>query len=267
MKNIKSLSVLLKTKKAFLQYQKGEDFYKKDLISLQKKMLRIQQGVFHKKDRVVIMFEGFDAAGKGGAIRNITEILDPRSFRVHPIGAPSKTEQGKHWLYRFWKNLPEAGNIAIFDRSWYGRVLVEKVDHLITKEKVQESFEEINKFEETLQKDGIKVIKIFLAITKDEQLKRFSDRLDDPYKQWKISMDDIKARKSWNQYVKAVDEILKRCNLKSCPWLVIPANSKKYARLTALSYITDELAQQGKWIEKAARTYESKKLKVLLRKL
>lgn len=267
MKNIKSLSALLKKPKAFPHYEKGEEFYKKDLEKLQKKMLRIQQGVFHKKERVVIMFEGFDAAGKGGAIRNITEMLDPRGFRVHPIGAPTKTEQGKHWLYRFWKNLPEAGDIAIFDRSWYGRVLVEKVDHLTSKEKILEAYEEINKFEATLQKDGIKVIKIFLAITKDEQLKRFSDRLDDPYKQWKITMDDIKARKSWDQYVKAVDEILKRCNPKSSPWFVIPANSKKHARLTSLSYITDQLSPYSKWIENAAHTYESKKLKALLRKL
>jgi polyphosphate kinase 2 (PPK2 family) len=230
-------------------------------------MLRIQQGVFHKKERVVIIFEGFDAAGKGGAIRNITEMLDPRGFRVHPIGAPTKEEQGKHWLYRFWINLPEAGNIAIFDRSWYGRVMVEKVDNLTHKEKIKESYDEINKFEETLQKDGIKVVKIFLAISKDEQLKRFQDRLDDPYKQWKISMDDINARKSWDQYVKAIDIILKKCNSKACPWLVIPANSKKHARLASLTYITNELSNFEKWMENAALTYETKKLKALLRKL
>lgn len=265
MKNIKSLSALLKKK--FPHFDKQEETYKSDLENLQKKMLRIQQGVFHKKERVIIMFEGFDAAGKGGAIRNITEMLDPRGFRVHPIGAPTKEEQGKHWLYRFWANLPEAGNIAIFDRSWYGRVLVEKVDHLTPKEKIKESYDEINKFEETLQNDGIRVIKIFLAITKDEQLKRFEDRLGDPYKQWKISMDDINARKSWDHYVKAVDEILKKCNPKSCPWLVIPANSKKHARIASLDHITSELSKFGKWMENAALTYETKKLKALLRKL
>ena len=261
------LSSLLKKSKAFPRYDNDDAVYDQDLKKLQQKMLRIQQGVYHKKERVVIMFEGFDAAGKGGTIRSITEMLDPRSFKVHPIGAPTSDEQGTHWLYRFWTNLPRPGNIAIFDRSWYGRVLVEKVDQLTPKGKIKESYTEINKFEETLQKDGIKVIKFFLAISKDEQFKRFEDRLGDPYKQWKITIDDINARKQWDEYVRAMDNILVKCNPKSSPWYVIPANSKKFTRLTTLTYVTNELSKFGKWMENAASSYESKKLKALLRKL
>lgn len=233
---------------------------------LQLKMLRIQQGVFHKKERVVIIFEGFDAAGKGGAIRKITELLDPRSVKVIPIGAPTADEQGKHWLYRFWANLPSPGTITIFDRSWYGRVLVEKVDKLTDPARLENAYDEINEFEAQLQNDGITVIKIFLAITKDEQLKRFEDRINDPYKQWKISMDDINARQKWTQYVKAVDEFLARTSTRSCPWTLIQANSKRLARKDALRTITDKLHPFEQWMEKAAQKYDKRSLMRLLHK-
>ena len=235
--------------------------------NLQLKMLRIQQGVFHKKDRVVIIFEGFDAAGKGGAIRKLTENLDPRSVKVVPIGAPNAEEQGKHWLYRFWKELPPAGQITIFDRSWYGRVLVEKVEKLTSAEKLKRAYDEINEFEALLQNDGITVIKIFLAITKDEQLERFHDRLNDPYKQWKISMDDINARKKWSDYVKAVDEFLIKSNPSSAPWHLIPANSKRFTRREVLKIVTGQLKDQEAWMEKAAQKYDKAKLTKLLDKI
>jgi AMP-polyphosphate phosphotransferase len=232
--------------------------------TLQLKMLRIQQGIWHKKDRVVIMLEGFDAAGKGGSIRKLTEVMDPRGVRVIPIGPPSKQDQGTHWLYRFWKELPHPGNITIFDRSWYGRVLVEKVDKLSPVERLKAAYDEINEFEAQLVNDGIPVIKIFLAITKEEQLRRFDARLSDPYKQWKISMDDINARKKWDLYVKAVDELLVKTNTRKSPWHVIPADSKKFTRREVLKIVTTKLKPWEKWMEEAAHKYEKTKLSRLL---
>ncbi len=239
----------------------------KETNNLQLQMLRIQQGVFHKKDRVVIIFEGFDAAGKGGAIRKLTETLDPRSFKVIPIGAPSADDQGKHWLFRFWREIPSPGHITIFDRSWYGRVLVEKVESLTESEKLKRAYQEINEFEMQLQNDGIVLIKIFLAITKDEQLERFKARIDDPYKQWKISLDDIRAREKWNEYVKAVDELLKKNHSSSSPWHLIAANSKRFTRLEVLKIVTKKLKAHAEWMEKAAKKYDQKKLLKLLQKI
>lgn len=266
MKKHNSLTSLLKELNHTPKVMKDKEALEAEAKKLQIKMLRIQQGIFHKKERVVIMFEGFDAAGKGGAIRSLTENLDPRSFRVIPIGAPLAEEQGKHWLYRFWKNLPAPGEIVIFDRSWYGRVLVEKVDDLTSRDQIKSAYEEINQFEAQLQNDGITVIKFFLAITKDEQLKRFEDRLNDPYKQWKITMADINARKKWDAYVKAVDEMLKKCNPRSSSWHVIPANSKKFTRKVVLDTVTTKLQFAQKWIEKKAQKKEKDKLTKLLRK-
>jgi AMP-polyphosphate phosphotransferase len=262
MKRITSLSSLLKNKTLFESCILEED----DLKDLQHKMLRIQQAAFQKKERIVILFEGFDAAGKGGTIRKLTEGLDPRSVRVHPIGPPTEMEQGTHWLFRFWTNLPSPGTIAIFDRSWYGRVLVERVDKLISKKQIELAFDEINQFEKILYQDGVRIIKIFLAITKDEQYGRFQDRLNDPYKQWKLSMADIKARKQWDEYVKAVDQILKKSNPKFAPWVVIPANSKKFARKATLMAITKELSDLTHWMEKKAKTYAPEKLSKLLKR-
>ena len=163
------------------------------MAKLQLEMLRIQQGVWHQKKRAIVVFEGFDAAGKGGAIQRLTEKLDPRGFQVHPIGPPNPGEQQKHWLYRFWKCLPATGTLAIFDRSWYGRVLVERVEHLIGKPQWKRAYHEIREFERMLTDDGIDLIKVFIAISKAEQLRRFEKRLEDPYKLWKLTMADIEA--------------------------------------------------------------------------
>lgn len=260
------LSKLLKNSKAF-RSSKTEELLKTETEKLQLKMLRIQQGLFHKKDRAIIVFEGFDAAGKGGAIRKLTEVLDPRSYRVHPIGPPTPEEVGQHYLQRFWERLPPPGNIAIFDRSWYGRVLVEKVDKLTPKTRIEKSYAEINQFEESLRLEGITVIKIFLAITKEEQLQRFEDRLNDPYKQWKIGIPDIEARKKWNQYVKAVNVMVAKTSTKTCPWALIPANSKKNARVEVLKLVTSGLNPYEKWIEQAVNSYNKKELKSMLKKL
>ena len=266
MKTHLTLSALLKDLTLAPKVIHNKDALVEEAKKLQLNMLRIQQGVFHKKDRVIIIFEGFDAAGKGGAIRALTERLDPRNVRVVPIGEPTEDEKGKPWLYRFWRDLPNPGHITIFDRSWYGRVLIEKVDHLTSPEKLKSAYEEINHFEAQLQNDGITLIKIFLGITKDEQLNRFEDRLKDPYKQWKIGMPDINARKNWSKYVKAVDEIFLKCSPKTSPWHLVAANSKRFTRKEVLSIVTTKLKFCEQWIEKAALTYEAKKFAKMLKK-
>lgn len=239
---------------------------KSELKKLQLRMLRIEQGVFHKKERVIIALEGFDAAGKGGAIRRITETLDPRGYKVHPISAPGEVEQGKHFLFRFWEKIPAKGMIAIFDRTWYGRVLVERVEKLIPKEDWKRGYKEINEFERQLADDGVIIIKIFLKISKDEQLRRFEERLKDPYKQWKITKDDIRNRSKWDEYLKAVDDMVQETNTPACPWHVIETDDKDEARFQVLSIITERCKHIEKWMEeKASDVLETKELKKLLK--
>lgn len=228
---------------------------------LQLKMLRVQQGVWHSKKRVMIVFEGFDAAGKGGAIKKLTETLDPRSFRVHPIGPPSREELGRHYLYRFWQKIPEPGMMAIFDRSWYGRVLVERVKGLAPEHRWRQAFTEINQFEAMLTNDGIEIIKIFLSIQQDEQIRRFEARLRDPYKQWKLTFDDIEATRGWDDYVAAADEMLVLTDAKHAPWHLIQGDSKDVARYHVLRTVTTKLAHHANWIEDVAQKKNQQQLK------
>jgi polyphosphate kinase 2 (PPK2 family) len=241
--------------------------HKEKLKELQLKMLRIQQGAFHSKKRLIIAIEGMDAAGKGGAIRRITENLDPRSYQVYPIGAPTPDEQGRHYLYRFWQKIPLPGMITIFDRTWYGRVLVERVDELIDKKTWQRAYSEINQFEKLLIDDGVMIIKICLKISKKEQLKRFEERLSDPYKQWKITPDDIKNRSKWNAYMKAHKEMFQKTSTKECPWHVVETDDKDEARLKVLEIITREAEKIGAWMEGHAHKINLKELKKALRDL
>ncbi len=245
----------------------SKDDKKSALKKLQLKMLRIAQGTFHRKERVIIVFEGFDAAGKGGAIRRLTENLDPRGFRVHPIGPPGNKEQGKHYLYRFWKKLPQKGMIAVFDRSWYGRVLVERVEKLIPKNTWQRAYTEINQFEKLLTDDGVKIIKIFLKISKAEQLKRFEERMKDPYKQWKITKDDIRNRSMWNAYVKATNDMITKTNTKECPWHIVETNDKDLAREEVLRIVTTRCSEIGKWMESKSHVLDEVELKRALQSL
>ncbi len=238
-----------------------------DLKKLQLKMLRIQQGVWHCKERVIIAIEGVDAAGKGGVIRRMTENLDPRGFQVHPIGAPGKVEQGKHYLYRFWKKLPEKGTIAVFDRTWYGRVLVERIEDLIEKHEWERAYGEINQFEKLLTDDGVKIVKIFLRISKKEQLKRFEDRLKDPYKNWKITPDDIRNRAKWTEYDKAYDQMIKKTNKKHAKWHIVDTDDKDEAREQVMKIVTKELKGIHDWMEDHAYTLNQKELAKALKDL
>jgi polyphosphate kinase 2 (PPK2 family) len=234
---------------------------------LQLKMLRAQAGLWHRKMRAIVVFEGFDAAGKGGAIRRLSEKLDPRSLQVYSIAAPDPSDQARHYLYRFWKRLPRPGSIAIFDRSWYGRVLVERVEELTPKERWKQAYREITEFETTLQDDGVELIKIFLAIDKTEQLRRFEQRISDPYKQWKLSQEDVEARRKWDDYVIAVDEMFKKTHSARSPWHLIPANDKHQARHDVLAAVTKQLGAHETWIASLAEKRKLTSLKTALREL
>ena len=234
---------------------------------LRLKMLRTQQGIWHGKKRGIVVFEGFDASGKGGAIRRLVESIDPRGFHVHPIGPPLPDEQGKHYLYRFWARLPAPGTIAIFDRSWYGRVLVERVDELTPKARWKAGYKEIREFERMLLDDGVDLVKIFLAIDKREQLKRFEDRLKDPYKQWKLTDSDVEARKKWRQYVRAADDAFEETHSERAPWYLIPANDKRFARLEVLRVVTKQLGSHRQWMEDKALKMQTRGIKAALKEL
>lgn len=215
--------------------------YEKRLAELQREVLHIQQTYWHEKRRAVIVFEGWDAAGKGGCIRRLTEPLDPRGVHVWPIGAPSPEDQGKHYLYRFWTRLPARGAFAIFDRSWYGRVLVERVEGFASKAEWHRAYDEIADFERLLTDDGVRVVKLFLHITKEEQLNRFRERLTNPYKRWKLTEEDLRNRARWPDYVKAAEAMFERTSTEAAPWHAIAANSKWHARLRTLEVVTEHL--------------------------
>ena len=242
--------------------------YEERLEELQRRMLLVQQGLFHAGQRAVVALVGFDASGKGGAIRRLTEAVDPRGVRVVPIGPPAPDEQGRHWLYRFWRELPPPGSLTVFDRTWYGRVLVERVEKLAPKEAWRRAYREINEFERLLADDGVDVVKIFLAVSKDEQLRRFEDRLRDPYKQWKLAESDVRARKQWDDYVEAVDDAFRETDTAAAPWHLVAGDRKWHARVEVLRIVTDRLARHARWMEaRAEETREVRHLGKALKKL
>lgn len=219
---------------------KGE--YQKALESLQEKAMHVQQTYWHSGRRAIIVFEGWDAAGKGGAIRRLTEKLDPRGAHVWPIGAPLPQEQGRHYLWRFWQRLPEPGTFAIFDRSWYGRVLVERLEGFAEEAEWRRAYEEINGFERMLTDDGVRIVKLFLHISDEEQKERFRERLHNPYKRWKLTAEDLRNRARRAEYETATDEMFARTSTTHAPWHAIPADAKWYARVEVLRRIVDQLS-------------------------
>ena len=221
----------------------GRAEYQARLAELQVRMLSIQQAFFHGRRRGIVVVEGWDAAGKGGMIRRLTESLDQRSIRVWPIGPPEPNEQARHYLYRFWTRLPEPGTLAIFDRSWYGRVLVERVEKLTDAEAWKRGYDEINAFEHELIADGVKLVKIFLHITPDEQLRRYAERLSNPYKRWKLTTADLRSHKLWDRYVKAAEEMFVRTSTREVPWTAVAANHKWSARIASIDAIADGLSE------------------------
>ena len=217
--------------------------YLDELASLQTKLQRVQQAYLHTRNRAVIVFEGWDASGKGGTIRRMSAVLDPRGFKVWPIGPPRDHEAERHYLTRFWQRVPPLGGISVFDRSWYGRVLVERVEGLASMAEWSRAYDEINQFEQQLIDDGTRVVKLFLHITKDEQYRRFESRLKEPLKRWKLSYEDFRNRQHWEAYERAIEEMVRKTSTKIASWHVVPANDKKYARLRCLQIITKALAK------------------------
>jgi polyphosphate:AMP phosphotransferase len=209
------------------------------LDSLQTEMIRAQSLLFKRRIPLIIVFEGLDAAGKGGNITRIARYLNPRGYDVIPVSAPDATEKSHHYLWRFMKNFPKEGHIAIFDRSWYGRVLVERVETYCTKNEWQRAYREINDMEaDYVYSTGGGILKFWLGISKDEQLRRFEQRRADPLKQWKITEEDWRNREKWDQYEKAFNEMLERTNTKSAPWTVIESDDKWAARVKTMETVT-----------------------------
>ncbi|MCL5283270.1 MAG: UDP-galactose-lipid carrier transferase [Armatimonadetes bacterium] len=215
--------------------------YEKELKHLQLKLLDLEQKLRNSKRSVVIGYEGWDAAGKGGNIKRVIERLDPRGYRVYAIAAPEGEEVRKHYLWRFWERLPEHGQIAIFDRTWYGRVLVERVEKFATKDEWGRAYEEINEFERMLVKDGTIVIKFWIHISKEEQHKRFKEREDSPFKKWKITPEDWRNRDKWDQYLVAAEDMFEKTDTAEAPWNIIAGEYKWWARTSALNVILHAL--------------------------
>ncbi len=213
--------------------------YEKELERLQKKIRKRQEELYRSKRSLIVVFEGRDASGKGGGISRLTNSLNPRTSKVVPIYAPTEQEKAHHYLWRFYRALPSRGHIAIFDRSWYGRVLVERVDELASEAEWSRAYDEINDFERSLIDDGAELVKIWLEIDKQEQLKRFIDRVDDPKKSWKITADDWSSRQKWDRYTVAVDEMLVRTSTGTAPWTVVEGNDKNFARLKTIRTVLD----------------------------
>jgi len=219
----------------------NEQEYRKALKECQEKLFMLHNKLYLKKIPVVLAYEGWDAAGKGGNIRRLASGLDPRGYEVIPIAAPSQVEKEHPFLWRFWQSLPKDGHITIFDRSWYGRVLVERVEGFCSEEQWQRAYDEINSFERQLHDFGTIVQKFWLHIDKEEQLKRFHERESTPEKLYKITEEDWRNREKWDAYEAAVDEMLQRTNTAWAPWTVVESNDKYFARIKVLNTVIQAL--------------------------
>ncbi len=221
-----------------------KDIYAKDLKKFQLGLLNLQLRLKESKRSVIIVIEGPDAAGKGGAIKRTLEFLDPRLVRVYSTQKPTTEEYRHHYLWRFWNRLPSYGEIAVFDRSWYGRVLVERVEGFATDAEWKRAYAEINEMERTLVDDGAIVIKLYLHVSKQEQLKRFKERQANPYKHWKINDEDWRNRRKWNQHNKAAEDMFVKTSTKLAPWTVIAGDYKWHARVSFAKTIYDRIAKE-----------------------
>jgi polyphosphate kinase 2 (PPK2 family) len=222
-----------------LDQRLSEEAYRKELKSLQKALPAAAVRLYRKKRSVVLVFEGKDAAGKGGAIRRLTGGLIPELYRVIPIGAPEPSELARHYLWRFWRQLPAPGRLAIFDRSWYGRVLVERVEGFAQPAEWTRAYREINEMEAAFTRAGMPVAKFWLQIDQEEQARRFEERAKSPLKQWKFTDEDVRNREKWPQYEAAVNEMFAQTNQKNAPWHLIAANDKRFARIRILRTVLE----------------------------
>jgi polyphosphate kinase 2 (PPK2 family) len=220
-----------------------DEAYEERLTQLQYRLLHIQQWMARTKCRAIVALEGWDAAGKGGLVKRMTERLDPRPLHVWQIAAPTPEEQGRHYLYRFWQKLPPPGEFAIFDRTWYGRVLVERVEGYATQDAWRRAYDEINDFERMLADDGIRLVKILLHISAREQRRRIIERMETPEKRFKVTLDDFRNISRRADYLEAFDDMLERTDSEHAPWTVIATDNKRRARIEGIEVVAETLAR------------------------
>lgn len=214
-----------------------DEEYRMQLKLLQDRLRELHNRLYRKKVPVIIAYEGWDAAGKGGNIKRLTGALDPRGFEVHPIASPEPHEKARHYLWRFWTRVPKTGHIAIFDRTWYGRVMVERLEGFCSENDWMRAYNEMNEFEKELSDWGAVIIKFWVQIDKETQLQRFTDRQNTPEKQWKITEEDWRNREKWDLYEGAVNEMIQKTSTAYAPWYVLESVDKKYARIKALQIV------------------------------
>lgn len=220
--------------------------YKEQIDRLQKRLELLHSEIYRLRIPVVLGFEGWDAGGKGGAIKRLTSHLDPRGYQVCPTAAPNDIEKKHHYLWRFWNKMPKAGHVAIFDRTWYGRVMVERIEGFCSEEAWRRAYQEINEMEAHMGNAGAVILKFWLHIDKEEQERRFKERMENPKKQWKITDEDWRNREKWDQYELAVNEMLVRTSTTYAPWIVVEGNDKYYARVKILKTVVDALEERIK---------------------
>ena len=250
----KEFKAILKSKLDVKKYQKilKSNEYQTELLKLQTELVDLQQWVAKHKKRLCIIFEGRDAAGKGGAIRRFTEHMNPRSMRVVALTKPTESEKGQWYFRRYIKELPEPGEIVFFDRSWYNRAVVEPVMGFCTENQYNKYMVQVPEFEHMLYEDGVIIIKFWFSISKEEQLKRFNSRLANPLKQWKFSPVDKEGQKRWNLYTTYKEQMFNKTHTSFSPWIIIKTNNKKEARLESIRYVLSQFEYSRKYRSKNA---------------
>ena len=227
-----------------LSVRLSDEAYAEELEKWQARIRDMEYAMYRKRVPLMVLYEGWDAAGKGGNIRRLTAQMDPRGYDVIPVAAPSAIERNHHYLWRFWNAVPKAGHVAIFDRTWYGRVLVERVEGFCSETAWRRAYREINEMEEQLTEAGVGLVKFWLHIDQDEQLRRFEERQRIAWKNWKITDEDWRNREKWDRYKEAVDEMLFRTGTSNAPWTVVEANDKKYARVKTLRTVVETMEKR-----------------------
>jgi len=232
--------------------------YEEQLKEYQVRLRELEYRCFDERRPVIIGYEGWDAAGKGGNIRRVTENLDPRGYSVVPIAAPKGDDATHHYLWRFWRQIPKAGHLAIFDRTWYGRVLVERVEHFCSEAEWRRAYQEINEFELSLTNSGMMVVKFWLHISKEEQLRRFKEREKIEFKQYKITEEDWRNREKWDAYRQAVVDMLQNTSTTYARWTIVEANDKLWARIRTLRTIVETI-EEGLGVKKGGKDKKQRK--------
>jgi len=231
--------------------------YEHDVPLLQAQMRELAYQLYVRRRHLIVVYEGWDAAGKGGNIRRVTACLDPRGYEVFAIAAPTGEDKTHHYLWRFWRRLhpPEEKQILIFDRSWYGRVLVERVEGFAKEQEWKRAYREINHFEGQLAASGAIIVKFWVHISPEEQLKRFKEREEKPYKSWKLTTEDWRNRDKWPQYLEAVEEMLLKTSTIAAPWTVIEGNYKWFARVKCLRALVERTSRELNYKPKVVRAH------------